>query len=91
MTMLRKSTIYSSNSANLKETDKQQPWSHKFWIIIWECNFNTNYSISEKSGDTEIETSANDSADDSTDVPADISVDLSTRGSGAEDCREDPE
>jgi hypothetical protein len=68
---------------------KQLNNSHKFWIIIWECNFNTTYSISEMSADTE--TSANDSADDSTDVPADISVDLSTCGSGAEDCREDPE
>ena len=80
MTMLRKSTIYSSNSANSKETVKQQPRSHKFWIIIWECNFNTNYSIA---ADTET------SADNSTNVPANISEDLATGDGGVEDCHDD--
>ena len=85
MTMLRNSTIYSSNSAFSKEAVKQQPRSHKFWIIIWGCNFNTNYSISEMSEDTET------FADNSTNVPANISADLPTCDGGVEDCHEDPE
>jgi hypothetical protein len=80
MTMLRKYTIYNSNNAFSKETVEQKPRSHKFLIIIWECNFNTNYSIS---ADTET------SADNSTNVPANISGDLATGDCGVEDCHED--
>ena len=82
MTMLRKSTIYSSNNAFSKETVKQKPRSHKFLIIIGECNFNTNYSISEMSANTETST------DNSTNVPANILEDLSTGDGGVEDCHE---
>ena len=80
MTMLRKSTIYSSNSAFSKETVKQKPRSHKFLIIIWECNFDTNYSVS-----ADRETSANNS----TNVPANISEDLAKGDSGVKDFHED--
>jgi hypothetical protein len=81
--MYRKPNIHSSNNAFSKETVKQQPRSQTFLIIIWGCNFNTNYSISEMSADTKT------SANNSTNVPANISEDLATGGGWVEDCHED--